>query len=147
MNPTYKQPPWLADARRSPRYQTGDWLARFALKSLWLSRLTANPLGRLIANAPAAHWVDTSRIVSTDEDRVGVLFFEIAKLPRGSRVLYDSRHSAVSRMHPGDLPVDVFLPDGAQAFHTIGDYARPEPGVNQYRAPRPAAGQVRWVVD
>ncbi len=49
-----------------------------------------------------------------------MLFFEIAKLPRGSRVLYDRRHSAVSRMHPGDLPVDVFQPDGAQAFHTTG---------------------------
>ncbi len=49
-----------------------------------------------------------------------MLFFEIAKLPRGSRVLYDRRHSAVSRMHPGDLPVDVLQPDGAQAFHTTG---------------------------
>jgi 2-dehydro-3-deoxygluconokinase len=95
-------------------------LARLGLKSLWLSRLTANPLGRLIANALAAHGVDTSRIVWTDEDRVGVLFYEISKRPRASRVLYDRRHSAVSRMQPSDLPADLFQPDGARVFHTTG---------------------------
>ena len=50
-------------------------LARLGLKSLWLSRLTANSLGRLICNAIAAHGVDTSRIAWTDEDRVGILFW------------------------------------------------------------------------
>ena len=95
-------------------------LARLGLKTLWLSRLTDNALGRLIANTIAAQRVDTSRIVWTDEDRIGVLFFEMGTAPRGSRVLYDRRQSAVSRMQQGDLPTDLFQPGGARLLHTTG---------------------------
>jgi 2-dehydro-3-deoxygluconokinase len=95
-------------------------LARLGLKVLWLSRLTANPLGRLIANTIAGYGVDTSRVVWTEADRVGVLFFEEGKAPRGSRVFYDRQHSAVSRMRPEELPADLFRPDGARLFHLTG---------------------------
>ena len=95
-------------------------LARLGLKSVWLSRLTDNPMGRLIAGALAAQGVDTSHVVWTDEDRVGVLFFEIGKAPRGSRVIYDRQGSAVSRMRPEALPRDLFQPGGARLFHTTG---------------------------
>ncbi len=95
-------------------------LARLGLKALWLSRLTDNPMGRLIASGIAAQGVDTSHVVWTDHDRVGVIFFEIGKAPRGSRVIYDRQGSAVSRMRPEDLPRDLFQPDGARVFHTTG---------------------------
>ncbi len=95
-------------------------LARLGLKATWLSRLTDNPMGRLIAGGIAAHGVDTSHVVWTDADRVGVIFFEIGKAPRGSRVIYDRLGSAVSRMRPEDLPRDLFQPDGARVFHTTG---------------------------
>ena len=95
-------------------------LARLGLAPVWLSRLTDNPMGRLIAGALAAQGVDTSHVVWTDADRVGVLFFEIGKAPRGSRVIYDRQGSAVSRMRPEELPRDFFQPDGARLFHTTG---------------------------
>lgn len=95
-------------------------LARLGLKPAWLSRLTDNPMGRLIAGALAAQGVDTSHVVWTDDDRVGVLFFEIGKAPRGSRVIYDRQGSAVSRMCPEELPRNLFQPDGARLFHTTG---------------------------
>jgi 2-dehydro-3-deoxygluconokinase len=95
-------------------------LARLGLKPIWLSRLTNNPMGRLIAGALAAQGVDTSHVVWTDDDRVGVLFFEIGKAPRGSRVIYDRQGSAGSRMRPEELPHDLFQPDRARLFHTTG---------------------------
>jgi 2-dehydro-3-deoxygluconokinase len=95
-------------------------LVRLGLSVLWLSRLTANPLGRLIANTIAGYGVDTSRVVWTEADRVGLFFFEAGKAPRGSRVIYDRQHSAASRMRPADLPFDLFQPDGARLLHLTG---------------------------
>jgi 2-dehydro-3-deoxygluconokinase len=95
-------------------------LARLGLKVLWFSRLTANPLGRIIARTIAGHGVDTSRIVWTEEDRVGLYFLEEGKPPRGSRVIYDRRQSAISQMCPEELPEDLFHPDGARLLHLTG---------------------------
>lgn len=95
-------------------------LARLGLVPVWLSRLTDNPMGRLIAGALAAQGVDTSHVVWTNEDRVGVIFFEIGKAPRGSRVIYDRQGSAVSRMRSEELPRDLFQPGAARLFHTTG---------------------------
>lgn len=95
-------------------------LARLGLKVLWLSRLTDNPLGRLIARTIAGHGVDTSRVVWTEADRVGVYFFEVGKPPRSSRVIYDRRQSALSQMRPEELPEDVFRADGGRLLHLTG---------------------------
>jgi 2-dehydro-3-deoxygluconokinase len=95
-------------------------LARLGLQVLWLSRLTANPLGRLIANTIAGYGVDTSRVVWTEADRVGLLFFEEGRAPRSSRVFYDRQHSAVSRMRPDELPIELFRAGGARLLHLTG---------------------------
>ena len=95
-------------------------LSRLGLRTLWLSRLTANPMGRLITQALAAQGVDSSQVVWTDADRVGLLFYEPGKPPRGSRVVYDRRDSAISHMRPEDLPPDLFQPNRAQLLHTTG---------------------------
>jgi 2-dehydro-3-deoxygluconokinase len=95
-------------------------LARLGLKVLWLSRSTANPLGRLITNTIAGYGVDISRVVWTEADRVGVLFFEEGRAPRSSRVFYDRQHSAASRMRPDELPIELFRPDGARLLHLTG---------------------------
>ena len=50
-------------------------LARLGLHVLWLSRLTANPLGRLIANTIAGYGVDTSRVVWTRGRQGGGVVF------------------------------------------------------------------------
>lgn len=99
---------------------TAVGLSRLGLKVVWLSRLTNNPLGRQIANAIQTHGVDTSHVCWTDHDRVGLYFLEEAKLPRGSRVIYDRRDSAMARMQPSDLPIDLLQPRVTRAFHTTG---------------------------
>ncbi len=68
---------------------TAVGLARLGLNVAWLSRLTDNPLGRIIEQAIAKNGVDTSHIIWTDQDRVGLYFLEEGRIPRGSRVIYD----------------------------------------------------------
>src|SRR5271156_6775798 len=68
---------------------TAVGLARLGRASSWVSRLTRNPLGRLIANRAREAGVSTDHVLWTDEDRVGVYFLEFGAAPRASSVLYD----------------------------------------------------------
>ncbi len=95
-------------------------LARLGLKVLWLSRLTNNPLGRLIERTLAGHGVDTSRVIWTEDDRVGLYFWEEGSIPRPSQVIYDRKHSAISQMRASELPVDLFQPNRARLLHLSG---------------------------
>jgi 2-dehydro-3-deoxygluconokinase len=99
---------------------TAVGLARLGMKVAWLSRLTDNGLGHIIARTIASHGVDTSHVVWTPEDRVGLYFFEEGKAPRGSQVIYDRKDSAIAKMQPSDLPTNVFQKDKAKLFHTTG---------------------------
>lgn len=95
-------------------------LARLGLRVCWLSRLTDNVVGRYLANGIAAHGVDTSHVIWTAEDRVGLYFVEEGRAPRSSHVLYDRRHSAMSLMQPDELPYSVFVEGGARLLHLSG---------------------------
>jgi 2-dehydro-3-deoxygluconokinase len=55
---------------------TAVGLARLGRSTSWVSRLTDNPLGRLIANHAREAGVDTSNVLFTSEDRVGLYFLE-----------------------------------------------------------------------
>jgi 2-dehydro-3-deoxygluconokinase len=99
---------------------TAVGLARLGMKVAWLSRLTDNALGHIIARTIASHGVDTSRVVWTANDRVGLYFLEEGKAPRGSQVIYDRRDSAIAKMQPAELPDNVFQKDNAKLFHTTG---------------------------
>ncbi len=66
---------------------TAVGLARLGRSSAWVSRLTQNPLGRLIANRAREAGVSTEHIVWTDDDRVGVYFLEFGAAPREQRAL------------------------------------------------------------
>jgi 2-dehydro-3-deoxygluconokinase len=72
--------------------------ARLGLHAAWISRLTDNPLGRLIERTIARYGVDTSHIIWTQRDRVGTYYIEFGSPPRPTRVLYDRAGSAVSRL-------------------------------------------------
>src|SRR5215510_762896 len=67
---------------------TAVGLARLGHSAAWVSRLTINPLGRLIANRAREAGVSTEHVVWTDEDRVGVYFLEFGAAPRASNVVY-----------------------------------------------------------
>ncbi|MCA9914144.1 MAG: sugar kinase [Anaerolineae bacterium] len=95
-------------------------LARLGLRVAWVSRMTQNALGHSIVNAIRAQGVDTSHVTWTDEDRVGLYFYEDGKAPRGGRVIYDRAGSAISKMQPTDLHPDLLRPDAAHLLHLSG---------------------------
>lgn len=95
-------------------------LARLGLKTCWLSRLPDNALGHLAAGELARHGVDTRHVRWTADARMGLYFVEQGAKPRGSQVIYDRQDSAMSWMQPGDLPADLFTPEGARLLHSSG---------------------------
>lgn len=98
---------------------TAVGLARLGRKTAWVSRLTNNPLGRLIANRAREAGVGSEHVLWTDEDRVGVYFLEFGAAPRASSVLYDRRGAAIAGVKPGMVPwARVF--EGAKWFHVTG---------------------------
>jgi len=122
-------------------------LARLGLKALWLSRLTANPVGRMIERTLAGHGLNTSRVIWTDEDRVGLYFYERGKSPRGSQVVYDRRQSDISRMQPAELPLDLFRPDNARLLHLTGITPALSPNLaDTARHALELAGKAGWLV-
>src|SRR5580700_10304715 len=98
---------------------TAVGLARLGRSAAWVSRLTNNPLGRLIANRAREAGVSTEHVVWTDDDRVGVYFLEFGAAPRASSVLYDRKDAAISHIRPDMVPwPSVF--QGARWFHVTG---------------------------
>lgn len=99
---------------------TAVGMARLGMRSAWVSRLTDNPLGRIISGT-LAHWgVDTSHIVWTHADRVGTYYYEPERSPRPAQVIYDRAGSAFARMTPDDVPVTLFQPGKARLLHLTG---------------------------
>ena len=93
---------------------------RLGLGVACVTRLTCNPLGRMIANKAREHGVDTSHIVWTDEDRAGLYFVvEFGASPRPKSVIYDRRDSAIARIQPGEVYWDAVF-RAAKIFHTSG---------------------------
>src|SRR5882672_8630598 len=94
-------------------------LARLGRSTGWVSRLTRNPLGRLIANHAREAGVGTEHVVWTDDDRVGVYFLEFGAAPRASSVLYDRKGAAIAGITPDMVPWPAVLA-GAKWFHVTG---------------------------
>src|SRR5207237_6843023 len=98
---------------------TAVGLARLGRRSAWVSRLTDNSLGRLIANHAREAGVSTEHVVWTNEDRVGLYFLEFGAAPRASSVLYDRRGAAIAGIRAGEVSwPEVFK--GAKWFHVTG---------------------------
>jgi 2-dehydro-3-deoxygluconokinase len=98
---------------------TAAALARLGRSTGWVSRLTRNPLGRLVANQAREIGVGPDHVVWTDDDRVGLYFVEFGAAPRASSVLYDRKSSAIARMRPGMVNwTNVF--QGVKWFHVTG---------------------------
>jgi 2-dehydro-3-deoxygluconokinase len=94
-------------------------LARLGRGTAWVSRLTRNPLGRLIANRAREAGVTTDHVIWTDEDRVGLYFLEFGAAPRASGVYYDRKNAAIAAIRPGMIDwATVFA--GTRWFHVSG---------------------------
>jgi 2-dehydro-3-deoxygluconokinase len=98
---------------------TAVGLARLGHTSAWVSRLTDNPLGRLIANHAREAGVYTDHVVWTKDDRVGLYFLEFGAAPRASSVLYDRKNSAIAAIAPGMVDWSKAVRE-ARWFHVTG---------------------------
>jgi 2-dehydro-3-deoxygluconokinase len=98
---------------------TAVGIARLGHTAAWVSRLTRNPLGRLIANHAREAGVSTEHVLWTDEDRVGVYFLEFGAAPRASSVLYDRKGAAIAHVRPGMIDWRKVF-DGSRWFHVTG---------------------------
>ena len=99
---------------------TAVGLARLGMAVAWISRLPESPLGRYISNRVAQFGVDVSQVVWAQDERLGIYFHEKAQDPRASEIIYDRANSAMSRMHPADLPETLFQPGAADLLHVTG---------------------------
>jgi 2-dehydro-3-deoxygluconokinase len=98
---------------------TAVGVARLGHRAAWVSRLTDNPLGRLIANRAREAGVCTDHLVWTKEDRVGLYFLEFGAAPRASSVLYDRKNAAIASIEPGMVDWAAVF-NGAKWFHVTG---------------------------
>jgi len=94
-------------------------VARLGLRSAWLSRLPASPLGRMIANKGREFGVDVSRVLWAEGERAGLYFVEYGAAPRPTRVIYDRKDSALARIQPGMVDWDSLLRE-TRLFHVGG---------------------------
>jgi 2-dehydro-3-deoxygluconokinase len=98
---------------------TAAGLARLGRSTAWVSRLTRNPLGRLIANRGREAGVGTDHLLWTDDARVGIYFLEFGAAPRASSVLYDRKGAAIAGIAPGMVNWPAVFA-GARWFHVTG---------------------------
>ena len=92
---------------------------RMGLSTAFVTRLTRNPMGRLVSSRAKGQGVDATHIVWTDDDRVGVYYLEYGASPRASSVVYDRAYSAMSMIKPGMVDWRTALA-GATLFYTSG---------------------------
>jgi 2-dehydro-3-deoxygluconokinase len=73
----------------------------------------------MVRNKAREQGVDTSHVVWTKGDRVGLYFLEQGASPRPSNVVYDRAGSAISKMEPGMVDWKAAF-EGARLFHVSG---------------------------
>jgi 2-dehydro-3-deoxygluconokinase len=98
---------------------TAAGLVRLGHSVSWISRLTDNALGRLIANRAREIGVHVDDVLFTPHDRVGVYFLEFGAAPRPSGIIYDRADSAMAKIQPGMLSWQRIF-TGAKWFYITG---------------------------
>ena len=111
-------------------YNVSYALARYGLRTAWISRLVDNPLGHFIKNHARASGMDISEVIwvpydgAGRTDRIGLNFTEVGIGVRASVSMYDRGHTAVSHMKPGDVNwKSIFKNRKVRWFHTGGIFA------------------------
>ncbi len=92
---------------------------RLGMKCAYITRVAANPLGRMAVNKIREQGVDASYVLWSDADRQGVNFLEFGAMPRASATFYDRANSAASKIQSGMVDWDKVLSE-TKAFHCTG---------------------------
>ncbi|MEM6841433.1 MAG: sugar kinase [Bacteroidota bacterium] len=93
-------------------------LANYGLDAQFVSRLPDNDIGKCALATLRKHNIGTDHIIYGG-DRLGIYFLEYGAVSRGSKVVYDRAHSALSEIEKGMIDWDKAL-DGATWFHWTG---------------------------
>ncbi len=93
-------------------------LANYGIPVSFVSRLPENDLGIACAKELRGLGVGTEDI-DWGGDRMGIYFLEAGAVSRGSKVIYDRAHSALSEIKPGMIDWDKVFAD-AGWFHWTG---------------------------
>ncbi|MDX1639485.1 MAG: sugar kinase [Balneolaceae bacterium] len=93
-------------------------LANFGVPAEFVTRLPDNDLGRCAEGELRKRGVKTDNIVWGGE-RLGIYFLETGAVSRGSKVVYDRAHSAISTIEKGMIDWEKVF-DGAGWFHWTG---------------------------
>ncbi len=108
-------------------YNVAYALARYGMRTGWISRLVDNPLGHFIRNHAKASGMDLSEVVWVPNDgvgrtdRIGLNFTEVGIGVRPSMTLYDRGNTAIAHMKPVDVNwKKIFSVRKARWFHTGG---------------------------
>jgi 2-dehydro-3-deoxygluconokinase len=94
-------------------------LAMFGLPARYLTALPPTPIAEAIAGTLRGLGVDTAHILWRKEGRLGLYFVEVGANQRGSTVIYDRAHSAVSLAAAGEYRFDAALA-GVTWLHVTG---------------------------
>ena len=108
-------------------YNVAYALARYGMRTGWISRLVDNPLGHFIRNHARASGMDLSEVVwvpydgSGRADRIGLNFTEVGTGVRASVSMYDRGNTAISHLKPGEIDWKrIFTVRKVRWFHTGG---------------------------
>lgn len=93
-------------------------LANFGIPVDFVTRLPENDLGKACMMDLRKHGVGTEKII-WGGDRLGIYFLETGAVSRGSKVIYDRSHSAVSQIERGMIDWEKVF-EGAGWFHWTG---------------------------
>ncbi|MDD4425758.1 MAG: sugar kinase, partial [Mariniphaga sp.] len=93
-------------------------LAHYGIPVDFITRLPDNDIGRACMMDLRGHGVGTGQLI-WGGDRLGIYFLETGAVSRGSKVVYDRSHSAVSEIEPGIINWKAALKD-ADWFHWTG---------------------------
>jgi 2-dehydro-3-deoxygluconokinase len=111
-------------------YNVAYALARYGLRTAFVSRLVDNPLGHFIRNHAQTSGMDFREVLwvpydgSGRADRIGLNFTEVGMGVRASVTLYDRGHTAVAHLKPGDYDwKTLFDRKKVRWFHTGGIFA------------------------
>lgn len=93
-------------------------LANYGLPVDFVTRLPQNDIGDACLSFLRQYGVGTEHIVRGGE-RLGIYFLEMGSMQRGSKVVYDRAHSAISMIEPGMIDWKEVFAD-ADWFHWTG---------------------------
>ncbi|MEA1785203.1 sugar kinase [Arenibacter sp. GZD96] len=93
-------------------------LANYGVPVDFVTRLPKNDIGECALMEMRKRNVGTDHIIYGG-DRLGIYFLETGAVSRGSKVVYDRSHSAISEIKPGMIDWEKVF-DGAGWFHWTG---------------------------